>query len=113
MFDYVQGNGFRNLDAVHRSRQNAACVARALAGRIESGSVQALEVFPARDAHRRGSACLDPGQNRIIHGKALDIFLEGGDGFAQCFDHIVRQRCGEVSQMHARRIGWLHRAEFR
>ena len=39
-------HGFRDLDAVDTGRRDAACVARAFAGRIEAIDVEALESSP-------------------------------------------------------------------
>ena len=47
------GHRFRDLDAVHTGRQDAARIAGAFAGRVQAGRVQALQVLAARDAQRR------------------------------------------------------------
>jgi len=45
--------------------------------------------------------------------KPLDLFVEGGDGLADRFYGVIRQGGAEIAQMHAGRIGRLHRAECR
>src|SRR5262245_48722380 len=71
-----EGDGFRHFDAIHGGRENAARVARAFSGRVESARVHALVVLAALDADGRRGACFDAGHDRVVHGVAADLLLE-------------------------------------
>ena len=79
-----------DLDAVDRRRQDAAGIARALAGREQAGGVEALEIVAAREAHRRRGARLDPGHDDVGMVVAGDLAPEDRDRLAHRLDREMR-----------------------
>src|SRR6202035_4044889 len=109
----AEGDGLRHLDAVDGGGEDAAGIARSLAGGIEASRVEALEVVLPRDADRRGGPRLDAGQHGVVHGEASDLAVEGGKRLADGRDRVLRQARSQVPQAHPGPVGWQDRAEGR
>jgi hypothetical protein len=95
------------LDAIDGRGQDAAGIAGAFAGGIETGGVEALQAVVAFDPHRRRGARLHAGKYGIVQGETLDLPIERGQRLADRGDRVIGQCAVETAQRDARLERWL------